>query len=162
MDLADAGAISGYDDRTFRPYNTATRAQFVKIVVLAFHMPLYSGSEQHFRDVPRNYHFYQWIETAVQQGLIHGYDDGTFRPGNHVSRGQMAKIVVEAADLADQSTSTPTFRDVPPGSTFYGWIETAHANGILVGYDDGTFRPSENATRGQVSKVVDLGTHPRD
>jgi subtilisin-like proprotein convertase family protein len=159
MDLRDANVISGYADNTFRPFNNTTRGQFVKIVVLAFHIPLYSGNEQSFTDVPTSHTFYRYIETARRDGIITGYSDGTFRPFDNVTRGQVAKIAVEAAQLEDVSTNTPSFTDVPVGSTFYNYIETAYANGILSGYADRTFRPFNDATRGQVSKIVDIATH---
>jgi len=49
---------------------------------------------------------------------------------------------------------TPTFNDVPPGSPFYGYVETAVAHGVVSGYPDGTFRPGGLTTRGQIAKVV--------
>jgi len=162
LDLRDDGAISGYSDGTFRPYNTATRAQFVKIAVLAFHLPLYTGSEQHFTDVPTDHPFYAYIETARANNIIGGYADGTFRPYANITRGQLAKIAVESAGMSDMSNSTPTFSDVPTDHPFYAYIESAYANGILGGYADGTFRPYADATRGQVSKIIDLATHGPD
>jgi hypothetical protein len=162
LDLNDDGVISGYSDGTFRPYNHATRGQFVKIVVLAFHIPLYSGNEQHFTDVPTDHPFYVYIETAHRDNILSGYPDGTFRPYANVTRGQITKIAVEAAGMQDLSTDTPTFSDVPLGSTFYNYIETAYANGIISGYADGTFKPYNYATRGQVTKIVDLATHPEE
>jgi len=48
------------------------------------------------------------------------------------------------------------FSDVPYGSTFYQYIETAVCHQIIGGYNDGTFRPGEPATRGQISKIVCL------
>jgi arabinan endo-1,5-alpha-L-arabinosidase len=162
LDLHDAGAISGYSDNTFRPYNNTTRSQFVKLTALAFHLPLYEGTEQHFSDVPRDHPFYVFVETARMHGLVSGYNDGTFRPYNNVTRGQVAKVAVEAARLQDLSTGTPTFADVSADHPFYAYIETAYANGILVGYADGTFRPNANATRGQLSKIIDIATHPEE
>ena len=57
-------------------------------------------------------------------------------------------------ELPIRQTSKPSFSDVPAGSAFYSYIETAAANGLLSGYSDGTFRPNETATRGQVSKII--------
>jgi len=160
LDLRYAEAIGGYNDGTFRPYNQATRAQLVKIVVLAFDIPLYNGSEQSFSDVPRDHPFYQYIMTAKRDNIITGYNDGTFRPYANVTRGQIAKIAVESARMADLSSDGPSFRDVPTNHTFFRHIETAYANGILSGYADGTFRPDADATRGQITKIVNLATHP--
>jgi amidase len=160
LDLRDAGAITGYADGTFRPYNQATRAQLVKIVVLAFEIPLYSGNQQPFSDVPGTHPFYQYIMTAWRDNIISGYNDGTFRPYANVTRGQIAKIAVESARMEDLSTATPSFTDVPTSHTFYWYIETAYAHGILNGYADNTFRPEKDATRGQIAKIVNLATHP--
>jgi hypothetical protein len=148
------GAISGYADGTFRPYNSTTRGQLTKIVVVAFNYPLYTPPTPTFSDVPATHTFYGYIETAVYEGLVSGYADGTFRPQNDITRGQLAKIVVEAVGWFLYNPTTPTFTDVPPTHTFYQHIETAYQHGIISGYADGTFRPGNNATRGQISKIV--------
>jgi hypothetical protein len=148
------GVISGYGDNTFRPYANTTRGQLTKIVVLAFGIPPYTPPTPTFTDVPTTHTFYQYIETAAYEGLVSGYADGTFRPQNDVTRGQLCKIVVEAAGWPLVSPPTPTFTDVPTDHTFYQYVETAFDRGIISGYSDGTFRPGNNATRGQISKVV--------
>jgi hypothetical protein len=159
-ELHEMSAISGYSDGTFRWGNDATRAQLVKIVVIAFGYPLNPGTTPTFSDVPTNHPFYNYIQTAYSNELISGYDDGTFRPYNNITRGQLSKIVVGAAHMALLIPTSATFSDVPVGSPFFAYVETAYGNGIVSGYSDGTFRPGNNATRGQLSKIVDLGTHP--
>jgi len=155
-DLACRGAISGYSDGTFRPYNQMSRAQLSKVVVLGEGWAIDTSGGSHFVDVPPGGTFYAFIETAFHHGIISGYSDGTFRPSNPVSRGQIAKIVVSAAGWALVNPPSAHFSDVPPGSTFYPFVETAVDHGILSGYSDGTFQPSNSALRGQVGKIVDL------
>jgi hypothetical protein len=168
MALADAGAVSGYTDGTFRPDALTTRAQLAKIVVLAFGLSQSTADadrQGHFSDVAATNPFFQYVESAYAAGLISGYADGTFRPYANVTRGQVAKVVVSAAGLKLQSPATPSFSDVQAGSTYYQHIETAKANGLLAGYPDGTFRPSAEATRGQIAKIVLLGylaAHPQE
>jgi hypothetical protein len=147
------GVISGYSDGTFRPYNNATRGQLCKIIVLARHWPIDTTGGPHFSDVPTTHAFYQYVETAFNHGVISGYEDGTFRPQNNVTRGQITKIVVLAMGWA-LDCPTQHFSDVPPSHAFYCYVETAYSHGIISGYDDGTFRPQNNATRGQISKIV--------
>jgi hypothetical protein len=147
-----AGVISGYSDGTFRPYNNTIRGQLSKIVVLAEGWTQ-SCSTQHFSDVPPSHPFYCYIETAFAHGIISGYSDGTFRPFNNVTRGQLSKIVVLAEGWANSCT-TQHFSDVPPSHPFFCYVETAFAHGIISGYADGTFRPENSATRGQISKIV--------
>jgi hypothetical protein len=147
------GAVSGYSDGSFRPGDTATRGQLAKIVVQAFNLPVDTTGGAHFSDVPAGSTFYSYIETAYNRGLISGYADGTFRSNQPVTRGQVAKVVVQAAGwpLAEGAS---TFADIPIGSTFYAYIQTAVSHGVLNGYSDGTFRPANQATRGQIAKMV--------
>ncbi len=150
-----AGAISGYQDGTFKPYENATRGQLAKIITLAENWPIELPETPHFSDVPAGSTFYSFIETAYSHGVISGYEDGTFRPDNNVTRGQIAKIVVLARGWEPVYTGEH-FSDVASGSTFHPFVEAALTHGILSGYEDGTFRPGNNATRGQIAKIVHL------
>lgn len=148
------GAISGYSDGTFRPYNNTTRGQLSKIVVLAEGWAIDTTGGPHFSDVQQDNPFYDYIETAYNHQIISGYSDGTFRWGNNVTRAQLCKIIVSAEAWAIDTTGGPHFSDVPTTDPFYGYIETAYNHSIISGYADGTFRPGNYATRGQISKIV--------
>jgi hypothetical protein len=178
------GVISGYNTNPpcgngvpcFNPGGTTTRGQLSKIAVLGFNLPINTAGGPHFSDVQPGDTFYTYIETLYNAGAITGYDDGTFRPNNWVTRGQITKIIVLTAayvDPADWQLVNPsqnTFEDVPVGSTFYTYIETAAAHFIISGYPCGTppagvcvppenkpyFLPNNNATRAQISKVAYL------
>ena len=152
--LACHGVISGYLDGTFRPYNDTTRGQLSKIVVLAEGWPLECPSPGHFTDVPPSDPFFCYIETAYAHQIISGYSDNTFRPGNNVTRAQLCKIIVLAQQWAIDTTGGPHFTDVLPTSIFYCFVETAYNFGVISGYADGTFRPGNSATRGQICKIV--------
>ena len=170
----DAGQVP-----CFKPGNPTTRGQMAKIVVLAFRFPIDTTGGPHFSDVPPGHTFYDYIETGRNLGLFTGYADGTYRPNVHVTRGQIAKIVVNAAIMADpanwtlEDPPTNTFQDVPVGSTFFRWIETAYSHHILSGYPCGVsptlpcvppgnkpyFIPGADATRAQISKIVFLAVN---
>ncbi len=178
--LACRGVISGYDDGTFKPFNNTTRAQMTKIVTLAFNLALVTPpASGTFADVAPGSVFYPLIETAAARGIVSGYTCGGvdpqtgqsepcdsarrpyFRPSDFVTRGQLTKIVVLGAGWALRTPPTPTFRDVPTGSVFYPFIETAVCHGVISGYSDGTFRPNNFAFRGQIAKIVYLAvTNP--
>lgn len=118
-----------------------------------------------FTDVPTNHTFYSYINCLACQGIIGGYADNTFRPGNDVTRGQIAKIVSNSAGFSE-SHSTQTFEDIPTNHTFYPFIERLASRGIIGGYACGGpgetcgagskpyFRSNSNATRGQLAKIV--------
>jgi hypothetical protein len=156
-ELACTGIVSGYRDGTFKPQNATTRAQLVKMVVLLEDISLQSPSVPTFTDVPASHTFYSYVETAARQGLIAGYEDGTFKPDSHVSRAQVAKIVVKARGWNLQVPSTVvTLCDVPASHWAYSYIQVAIAHGIFTGYGDGCFRPDDFATRAQLAKVLVL------
>jgi hypothetical protein len=148
------GIISGYPDNTFRPNNGATRAQIVKMIVLGESWPIYTPPGPTFSDVaPSDWHF-PYVETAVHHAIISGYPDRTFRPNNPVTRAQLSKMVVLARLWPLLDPATPSFVDVPPGSAFYTYVETARSHALVSGYGDGTFRPYINALRGELSKIL--------
>src|SRR5262249_55874252 len=134
----------------FKPYNNTTRGQLAKIVVLGVQIPINTAGGPHFVDVAAGSTFYQYVETAFNAGLIKGYPCGGagepcpgsyFLPNALVTRGQLAKIVVLAKGWTLQCPNQGHFSDVPSGSTFYCYVETAFAHAIINGYSDGTFRP---------------------
>lgn len=127
-----------------------------------------------FVDVPANSTFQSYITCLACQGIVSGYACGGpgepcpgpyFRPGSTITRGQLAKIVAQAAAF-DNDPGPQIYEDVPPGSTFYTWVNVLSAYNIMQGYPCGSsgeacgpanlpyFRPGLNATRGQIAKIV--------
>ncbi len=89
-----------------------------------------------------------------------------FRPNGSATRGQLAKIVSNAAGYQEPVTGQ-TFEDIPPGPTFYDFIERLATRAVMSGYACGGltepcvppdnrpyFRPNANVTRGQTAKIV--------
>ena len=175
-DLVSSGAVSGYSDGTFRPNATVTRGQIMKVIVVAFGLEGAPAGEQTFADVPTSNPFYDWIEAAAAHGDVNGYNCGGagepcdaqrrqyFHPTANVNRGQIAKMVVNAMGWSMINPQTPTFRDVPTGSAYFSYVETAGYYGVLGGYNCGGsnepcpgryFRPLVSTTRGQAAKIID-------
>jgi hypothetical protein len=147
--------VGGYSDNTFRPDNLTTRGQVAKLIVGAAKWPIQlSAGAPHFSDVPADSAFYVYIETALTHGIVGGYADGTFHPSDLVTRAQVTKMLVLGAGYPLLNPATASFSDVPVGSTFYSYIETAAARQIVGGYSDGTFHPLDNTTRAQLCKML--------
>ena len=117
----------------------------------------YSGT---FTDVQPSVYFYQSVQYLSCRDAISGYSDGAFRPYNNTTRAQACKILALAEDWPAYLPATSTFQDVPADNPFYAYIETAYSHNIISGYSCGTgcleFRPGNNATRGQICKIVYL------
>jgi aldose sugar dehydrogenase len=176
MCLVCRGIVSGYADGTFRPNADVTRGQLSKIVAASAGFSEPPG-EQLFEDVPPGSTFYDWINRLARRGHIGGYPCGGagepcgpdnlpyFRPNANATRGQISKIVSNAAGFSE-GVSGQTYHDVSPDNPFYLWIERLSGRGIMSGYGCGGpgepcdpenrpyFRWANNATRGQTSKIV--------
>jgi hypothetical protein len=174
--LACRGIVAGYVDNTFRPQNEVTRGQLSKIVAnsAGFNEP--AGAQQ-FEDVLPGSTFFGFVWRLADRGYISGYPCGGagepcgpgslpyFRPNSNATRGQISKIVSEAAGF-NEPPGMQMFEDVLPGSTFFDYIQRLASRGIINGYPCGGagepcgpgslpyFRPNSNATRGQTSKIV--------
>lgn len=81
---------------------------------------------------------------------IKGYEDGSFKPENTITRAELATIitfVLGLQDAADLAKETPTrFSDVKTNEWYTGYINIAANENVISGYPDGTFKPSENVS----------------
>ncbi len=87
------GWVNGYPDGLFRPGVGINRSEIAKMVVNAFEIEQDLSGAPHFDDVAESDWFYGYVETAYNNGLMRGYGDGTFGPGNAVTRAETALIV---------------------------------------------------------------------
>jgi parallel beta-helix repeat protein len=87
-----------------------------------------------------------YIEALVAQGIMSGFDDGSFRPDEPMTRVQFAAIVQKAFSPAPQQPGAD-FSDVSANFWGYNAIQTAYRGGFLSGYPDGQFKPNEPLTR---------------
>jgi hypothetical protein len=100
-----------------------------------------------FTDVPEDHLFADAIRWLADEGIAGGYDDGTFRPTQAISRQGIAAMFHRAAGEPAAPDDAPTFSDVGPSHPFRPAIAWLAASGITGGYEDGTFRPTEPVTR---------------
>lgn len=99
------------------------------------------------------------VYAAVKYGIVSGYPDGTFRPDALVNRAEAMKILSLAAQLPvteDSEQIEISFSDVANTDWFLFPLRLAVYHGILTGYDDGTFRPTQPITRAEAAKIVYL------
>ena len=96
------------------------------------------------------------LDYAVSHGLLSGYADGDFGPQDPVSRAQVATILWRAAGSPAAPAGTPRFPDCDYSDTsFYGEaVAWARAEGVVTGYQDGTFGPADSVTREQLAAML--------
>jgi len=153
-ELIDQGVISGNDDGSFAPNRQLNRAEVSKIIVLATGIDIDTTGGPHFPDVSEDAWYYDYIETMYNQGWINGYPDGKFRPGVGINRAEIAKMVVNAFEIEQDLSGAGHFDDVAESDWFYGYVETVYNSGLMRGYGDGSFGPSNAVTRAETAKIV--------
>ena len=75
--------------------------------------PLTTEASVKFPDIKETDHYYNAVISLAERGIIKGYEDGTFKPGHSVTRGQAAKIIAGVLKLDTTNVVNPGFKDVP-------------------------------------------------
>ena len=87
-------------------------------------------------------------------GIMQGFEDGTFREDELVTRAQFAKIAMASLNLANIEQCETNFSDVPSDHWASGYIKFATDIGLINGMGDGTFAPEETVTLIQAAKIM--------
>ena len=144
--------VCGYLDGSFQPDASLTRAEAAMIfyrLKLADATTTLDVTE--FSDVTEGAWYYDAVIYSVQQGLVGGYGDGTFRPNTHISRAEFATIAARYDEL-DLSEENP-FPDAD-GHWAEEYIASAVNKGWIEGYPDGTFKPDNDISRAEAVTLV--------
>jgi murein DD-endopeptidase MepM/ murein hydrolase activator NlpD len=112
------------------------------------------SSVQYFPDVSPDNPYRDDIQKAAALGIIHGYEDGLFRPYTTITRGQIAKILVNAFYPPAILDAAPQFPDVPAGHVFYDHINQAVRAKVFQGYPDGLMRPDRDINFSEAETVI--------
>ncbi len=155
--LVNKKIVSGYSNGMFKPNQVVTRAEAAIMIGRAKGL---DGTKKKtvFSDVNASNGASGYIQSAVDAGIIQGFPDGTFRPDETVTRGQVAILVSKAFQLT--KTTKVTYKDVSLSSAAYPSIGKASAVRITLGYADNTFRPNLGVTRGQFSAFLARALDP--
>lgn len=153
LSLANYGIINGNANGRFKPTDKLRRSELTKLLTTAF---MYSKSSKtpKFSDVEPGHWATGYIATAIEQGLVSGFPDNTFRPNAMATRGQLAKILVKVKGYSTAGINSKTFKDVGSGYWGYEYVEAAAKNGLISGYSDGTFRPGAQITRAEAAALI--------
>lgn len=149
MNWVAEGLVKGYDDNTLKPDNPVSRAEFASFVNRTFGYN--QGAEIHFQDVDPTAWYANEIATAVKQGYLAGYEDGTMRPNQPVTRQEVASMMSRIKNLEpSQADVLSSFVDA---GNFPSWSKQSIAEVVekhyMGGYPDHTFRPTQSITRAE-------------
>ncbi|MEK3935693.1 S-layer homology domain-containing protein [Sporosarcina sp. FSL W7-1349] len=135
---------------------TLATAAAAVVTVAPVHTKAESPTFTDVRDIP-SHHFYEAVMKYTAAEMMSGYPDGTFKPGQNITRQDAAKLLALVLELDTVNVKDPGFTDVRKTSPYYGYIAALVEAGIISGYEDNTFRPAASLTRAQMAKIIVLG-----
>ncbi|MFS0836679.1 S-layer homology domain-containing protein [Paenibacillus sp. 1P03SA] len=160
--LANKLVIDGVTNTTFQPDRSVTRAEFAAMLVRSLGIQN-TGASSTFKDVVSNQWYADVVATATKLKLVDGYEDGTFRPNNQITREELSAMVVRALSYAGVNTSTEITKGQAMLTKFNDshkivWakdeIAAALSLGIIDGMTSTTIEPLQQATRAQSATML--------
>lgn len=157
-ELYNAGIVDGVDNHRFAPGATVNRAMLVTILgrVSGIDTKLYSQTG--FSDVDISQWYGPYVAWAQKNGIVEGYDDGTFKPNDNVTREQMALIFMRFARYVGVTVSEEESIAFADEAKISSWaleaVLYAQSTGLINGKDGNRFDPGGTATRAEVCTVT--------
>lgn len=151
--LITAGIIGGYPDGTFKPGNSVTKEEFVKLLVGSAPAVAAGSATGSFSDVTSTRWSSGVISEAVKRGIVIPAEEGAlFRPASAITREQMAVYVARALSLSTGAPSVPFTDHAVIGKL--PLVNAAASRGLIGGYPDGSFKPKNNLTRAETAVII--------
>lgn len=155
--LANAGIVSGKSETLYAPADNVTRAEYASLLVRAMKLSANNAGKE-FTDVAQGEWYCNAVQTASALGIVSGYEDGSFRPNNSITREEMAVMTLRAAQAAGRNIPAKTSVSFTDADQISGYAKDAVnqlANAqIINGMGDGTFAPQQTANRAQAAVII--------
>ncbi len=146
--------ITGYQDGTFRPNQSITRAETAAMMARIMKLEIKEDTMT-YKDMPSTYWAKDSIIALTTQHLMNGYADGTFHPEQPITRAEMAAIIASWKQLKGTQTAASPYTDIEKHWARDSIVALANA-GWITGYKDNSFQPNKYITR--VETVTILNT----
>lgn len=156
IELTKNNVINGYTDGTFKPENTITRAEFIKLVVMSA-LPEWMDIEDAESNLNHWASKYLWV--AERYGLIATGSLSVANLDEPITRIEMVRIISKA-DLALKGNDLETkekvkFKDVISlNNDDLLLLKHSCSKGLITGYADNTFKPYNNMTRAEAATMI--------
>ena len=153
-ELVDKGVLAGYENGSFRPENTVTRAEWAKIMVLAAGLPV-NDNNVYFTDMQGHW-ANMYVNTA--RDYLSAYTDGTYKPDQAAVRED---VTVSMVRLKGYDTSNVDYSylnqfsdTVSISNSLKAYVAVAVEKGLIDGFEDGTFRGQNTLTRAEAAALL--------
>lgn len=155
--LAEKKIINGKGDYRFCPSDNVTRKELAKMIGLAF-LNKAEYSDVNFSDVSRDDWAYEYIAKTYAAGIIKGYDDGSFRGDDNISRMDAAVMLYRAAENDGVDFSNEIINHFADEDEFADYsidaINKLYNQKYISGVGDNKFAPNDNLSRAEAAKII--------
>lgn len=109
-----------------------------------------------YTDVTESSAYYEAVESLSKLGIVTGYEDGTYKPEETVTRAEMAALIarIQGYEETAKANANTVFTDVPSTYWASGYVAQANGQGIINGYGDGTFGPDDAVKYEEAVKMI--------
>jgi len=150
--LSKARVISGRPDGTFGAKDTVNRVEALKFILEGVDESLITGSSP-FDDIEASTWYSDYLYTAYKNGVVSGYKDGTFRPGDEVNKVEFLKMLFAGMDVeVPQDVKNAPYEDVQRGEWYTPVVAYARDLGLIE--DGQNFHPGDSMTRGEAAYAI--------
>ncbi len=111
-------------------------------------------ASQLFNDLDEDNSSYPAVSYLYKKGTVQGYPDGTFQPDKTVSRVESLKFIFAGLDQPVSTKLKVSFKDTQSGLWYSNYLATASSKGVVQGYSDGTFKPTQGVNKVEFLKML--------
>jgi len=155
--LAMCGAVKGRKENQFSPDRSITRAEFAKILSIAFSVNLNTDLPL-FADVKNSDWYYEYVNSLALSGIIKGTSASRFSPDKNITREEAATMIVRLYEKAVKTTIDATTKEFTDQGEISEWavssVSKAAMLDIVRGNHKGAFSPKKNLTRAEAAAII--------
>lgn len=159
-DVYEKGIMTGKTDKTFGPEDKMTRAEIVTILCRMSKDNAEGKSKSlAFKDTKQSDWYADSVGWAVENKVVNGYEDNTFKPKANVTRQELAALLIRFFEYKGINLEgTPLINKFADASKIQSWAkescEKMRKSGLIGGDDNGNFNPKNNASRAEIANIV--------
>ncbi len=150
--------IVGYPDGEFKPNREITRGEIAGIFARIMDLEHIVTEKKMYDDIPTDHWAAAYIEAVTRAELFGGYDDGSFRPDQAITRAELSAVIAKYLNLNNSEALNIHFTDVE-NHWAVNYIEHMYRHHIIVGNPDGSFKPSDPMIRAEAVTMINRLLH---
>jgi len=145
--------IQGVPEGLFLPDKSITRAEIAVIFARILHLEDLVKHEKLYSDVETIAWYAKGVEAATKRKLFTGYEDGSFKPDQAITRAELAAVIARFLELPNRPPAKDAFKDTA-GNWAENYIQELYRNNVVKGYEDGSFKPTAELRRSEAVTMI--------